>query len=97
MNHIDDLPSVIASLWHYSTVSWLRLTLPNKKDTLRSRWKTHPTWRFLSKISWDTLPNKALVRVRKERIPSDDYLFTTGLGAITSYMAREGIDNLNIY
>lgn len=90
---IDLFDKKIATLWQYATVDWLRLTTPSKTDRLRSRWPNHPLWDFLSTISWNSLPEQVIKRVRKERIPSDDYLFTTGLGAITSFMAREKIED----
>ncbi len=92
---IDELEENLSSLWFYATTQWLRLAIPSVTDTVRTRWEIHPVWSLLSVLSWKTLPKRDLRRVVKERIPSDDYLFTTGFGVITSYMAREGIDSLS--
>ncbi len=92
---VDALEENLSSLWFYATTQWLRLAIPSVSDTVRTRWEIHPVWSLLSVLSWKTLPKRDLRRVVKERIPSDDYLFTTGFGVITSYMAREGIDSLS--
>ena len=91
---VDELEEKLSSLWCYATTEWLRLTLPNSNDTARTRWETHPLWEMLTATSWQTFPNQDLRRVIKERIPTDDYFFTSGFGVFPAYMAREGIDSI---
>jgi len=93
--NVDELEDKLSSLWSYGATQWLRLTLPNSKDTARTRWETHPLWEMLSTTSWRTLPNRDLRRVIKERIPTDDYFFTSGFGVFPAYMAREGIHSID--
>lgn len=93
INIFPDLIPSLGGLWLYATTAWLRLTVPSD-DPNQSRWPTHPLWEKLSLIKWHHLPASSLVRVRKERVPSDHSLFVNGLGSITSFMAREGITDL---
>jgi len=79
------------SLWEYATTQWLRLTIPNPSDSARSRWLTHPLWRALSAVDWDTPGGPLSRRFQPDRAPGDDWVFNLGLSALTSYMAREGI------
>lgn len=81
------------NLWHYASLHWLLLVTPNDTDSNPSRWPMHPAWEEISRSC--SCPNpKRLKRVTKERIPSNSYLFVSGLGALTSFMAREGITDL---
>ena len=48
----------------------------------------------MSSLDWDQPDAPVLSRFRKERLPHDEALFVNGLGAITSFMAREGITDL---
>ena len=50
---------------------------------------------MLTTTSWQTFPNRDLRRVIKERIPTDDYFFTSGFGVFPAYMAREGIHSVD--
>lgn len=81
------------NLWRYLCDDWLRLALPSSSDDTRSRWPTHPLWAGLAQV-WDVDPLAApLTRVAKSRTPTDDYLFRAGIAGLTSFMAREGIDD----
>jgi hypothetical protein len=84
----------IASLWRYACLDWLRLTIPNEQDSNQTRWPSHPFWDFISNVSWQNQSTTTLKRLRKERVPSDESLFINGLGGITSFMARHGIEDL---
>ncbi|HEU5374691.1 MAG TPA: hypothetical protein VFV38_04560 [Ktedonobacteraceae bacterium] len=53
-----DLPGKLALLWAYAAGhfngdaegnpdGWLRYVVPSKKDTKRSRWPVHPTWKLI--------------------------------------------------
>lgn len=94
---VTDVTAAYASLWAYATQNWLRLTEPLLGDDNRSRWPNHPLWVELQGFNWgqDALV-QPLRRVRKDRAPSDDDLFTRGLGPITSFMAREGIHDFEM-
>lgn len=82
-------------LWRYLCDDWLRLAVPSESDETRSRWPTHPLWEDLSRL-WDIDPEAApLTRVPKARLPSDDRLFRHGISGLSSFMAREGITELD--
>jgi hypothetical protein len=83
------------NLWRYLCDDWLRLALPSVSDETRSRWPTHPLWASLAQV-WDIDPETPpLTRVPKTRVPEDDYLFRAGIAGLTSFMAREGITDLD--
>ena len=84
---------LLDSLWDYCIKDWCRLTIPNSNDSRRARWPTHPLWLALSEIDWGGLETVPLMKPVKTRAPTDEALFVNGLGAITSFMAREGIEN----
>lgn len=91
---ISPLLSRIADLWRYACMDWLRLSIPNNNDSNQTRWPTHPLWEFLNAVDWNNQQSTTLKRIRKERIPHDDSLYINGLGGITSFMARHGIEDL---
>ena len=91
---LEDLTSHIAGLWKYACKDWLRLSIPNETDSNQTRWPNHPLWDFLTAVDWSNHKGETLKRIRKERVPSDDALFINGLGGITSFMARHGIEDL---
>src|SRR5690606_24552027 len=83
------------SLWRYLCDDWLRLAVPSESDETRSRWPTHPLWGDLSRL-WDIDPEAPpLTRVPKARLPSDDRLFRHGISGLSSFMARQGITELD--
>jgi len=82
-------------LWRYATKDWLRLTVPNLKDSNQTRWPTHPIWEALQKTPFSENEQIILKRVNQERVPSDDSPFINGLGGITSFMAKNGITELD--
>ncbi|MBF0379684.1 MAG: hypothetical protein HQL69_01625 [Magnetococcales bacterium] len=81
------------ALWAYLTQKWLRLTIPRESKPDKKLWPTHPLWETLSGIVWDCGYQPPATRLRSSRVPSDYALFVNGMGAITSFMAREGISN----
>ena len=81
-------------LWRFACNEWLRLCIPNEKDSNNSRWPTHPLWQSLSEITWENNSKKPLKRIRKQRIPSDQSLYVNGIAGITSFMAIYGITDL---
>lgn len=81
--------------WRYLCEDWLRLTIPVPGDETRSRWPAQPIWIELTNV-WNVDPDAPpLTRVPKTRPPGDDYLFRNGLAGITSFMAREGIEDFS--
>ncbi|HSG89821.1 MAG TPA: hypothetical protein VLA56_11460, partial [Pseudomonadales bacterium] len=60
----------------------------------RTRWKTDPLWAALSELDWGEAVVRPIERGSRGRIPNDDFLFVNGLGAVTSFMARESIDEV---
>lgn len=92
---VNQLEASLDGLWSYASQNWLRLTIPNDLDNTKSRWPIHPLWDDLSSISWGDQPDLPLQRVSKARLPDDDYLFTSGIAGITSFMARENITDFD--
>lgn len=93
---LDHLMAQFDPLWRYATTSWLRLSVPNVSDETRTRWPTHPLWESFAQLDWGNMPAPALQRVRKDRAPSDEVLFSQGIAGLTSFMAREGITEMHI-
>ena len=92
---VPDLLANLDGLWHYFTEKWLRLAQLDS-DSNKSRWPTHPLWEIISKASWGDAAQPALQRIRTaSHLPTDDRLFTAGLGYVASFMGREGITNLS--
>ena len=82
-------------LWRYLTTEWLRLAVPQESDENRTRWPVHPLWEALAGV-WDVPPESSpLMRVEKTRAPSDEAIFKAGMWGLTSFMAREGITEVD--
>lgn len=99
LNQVDSVPLKTfltnqGPLWRFACNDWLRLSVPNKKDSNASRWPTHPLWSVLSQLSWEYNSGKSLKRIRKQRVPSDDILFKHGMAGLTSFMALHGITDI---
>ena len=92
---LSDLLSNQAALWHYLTHDWLRLSIPSLTDTKRDRWPNHPLWDDISNIYLFPSDQPRLKRFSIGRLPHDERIFVHGLGAITSFMAREGIEDFS--
>ena len=91
---VDALP-LLGLLWRYLTTEWLRLAIPSGTDDTRTRWPVHPLWEALAGV-FDVPPEASpLVRVTKTRAPGDDAIFKAGLWGLTSFMAREGITEVD--
>jgi hypothetical protein len=95
VNSTQDLDEKLNGLWQYCCQKWLRLTLPNHRDSARCRWPDHPLWVALKKANFGDGNLQPLYRTRKERLPSQEFLYVNGLGALTSFMASEGINSLD--
>ena len=94
VRNVPDLLANLDGLWHYFTEKWLRLTHLGS-DSNKSRWQTHPLWEILCNASWGDVTQPALQRIRSSSLPTDDRLFTAGLGYVAAFMGREGITNLS--
>lgn len=81
------------SLWRYFTGEWLRLAVPITSDQTRSRWPIHPLWERIAAAYTNSNDQPRLKRFRPQRLPDDERLFVHGLGGLTSFMAREGIED----
>jgi hypothetical protein len=96
--HLGSLDSVLDNLnglWAYATTEWLRLTIPSDSDTTRSRWPIHPLWATLASVDWQSAKSVRLEKFANTRRPDDLRHATVMLGAISSYMASNGLDDRN--
>jgi len=85
----------LGGIWSYAITQWLKLTLPNADDKTRSRWPVHPLWAALASIDWETSGGPLLRSYAKNEAPSDEWLFNAGLRPVVSWMAKEGITDLD--
>ncbi|MDG6778317.1 hypothetical protein QCB44_06340 [Thiomicrorhabdus sp. zzn3] len=81
-------------LWAAVTEHWLKLVIPNPKDSNRSRWPIHPAWSEIQQAtSQGASPIIKDVPTTKE--PIDNTLFINGLGYLISFMASRRINDIN--
>ncbi len=90
---LPDLLGNQMALWRYLTQDWLRLTCPSLTDSKRDRWPNHPLWDDIANVYMLPPDQPRLKRFKVERMPHDDRIFVHGLGGLTSFMAREGIED----
>jgi len=95
VNSTHDLEKKLNGVWQYCCQKWLRLTLPSLSDTAKTRWPEHPLWFSIKEARFGQGDLQPLFRTRKERLPSDEFLYVNGMGAFTSLMAAKGISNLD--
>lgn len=91
----DAVMDSLGGIWGYVTTEWLRLTLPNPSDATRSRWPIHPLWALLASIDWEEQGGPLTRTFPVTRTPGHDWLMTHGLSALTSFMAVQGIYDLD--
>jgi hypothetical protein len=91
---LNNLLKLQSALWLYLTHDWLRLAVPSFTDRNQTRWPNHPLWDAISEVFNQDQDQVKLQRFSTARVPVDERLFVHGLGGITSFMAREGIDDL---
>ncbi|MDO8348127.1 MAG: hypothetical protein Q7S85_09560, partial [Rugosibacter sp.] len=70
-------------------------TLCLDSDSNKSRWPTHPLWEIITNASWGDATQPAMQRIRASNLPTDDRLFTAGLGYVSAFMGREGITDMS--
>lgn len=92
---LSNLLEIQAALWRYLTNDWLRLTIPSLTDNKRDRWPNHPLWDDIANAYLLPADQPRLKRFRPERLPHDERIFIHGLGGLTSFMAREGIEDFS--
>lgn len=84
-----------AALWCYLTKDWLRLAIPSLTDVKRDRWPNHPLWDDIASVHLLPPGHPRLKRFKPERLPNDERIFVHGLGGVTTFMAREGIEDFS--
>ncbi|OOZ77339.1 hypothetical protein BOW50_08365 [Solemya velum gill symbiont] len=87
----DELLQYLGGLWQYATTDWLRLTCPDPVDKTQTRWPTHRMWEVLQQADWGVEQGCHRQVTSSGNPPSDNYLFVNGMSGLTSFMAREGI------
>jgi hypothetical protein len=95
---IDNTKDLIESqtkLWRYAASKWLRLVQRSENDQQKSRWPLHPLWQTLQGVSFGPDDGEGLFRIPKQRFPSNDHMFINGLGGITTFMAKEGFEDID--
>lgn len=92
LGHPEQIEELSPRLWKYATNNWLQLVTPTN-DSNESRWPVTDEWKEIAQSCTST-ECEAVKVVTKKRIPNDKYLFLNGISAISSFMAREGINNL---
>lgn len=88
---LPDLLARLGSLWDYYTQQWLRLTIPNHKDKVQTRWPIHPLWAGLQTVQWDKHAYNDCSREVVLKAPSLKSLCQQFQGSVTSYMALAGV------
>lgn len=91
---IEHLLEAQRGLWRYFTEDWLRLAVPSSTDSNQTRWPNHPLWDDITAAFQSEIEQPKLSRFSPMRPPQDSHLFINGLAGMTSFMAREGIDDL---
>lgn len=94
INTISDLINSTNDIWRYCTHDWLRLAI-NNGDANRTRWNTAPVWKKIQQVVFGEGTYTGIMRhVDKSRIPADRTLFLNGLGYLTAFAAKEGIEDI---
>jgi hypothetical protein len=93
LKSVEQVTRNLRGLWRYFSEDWLRLTVPDDSDINPTRWPTHPLWAALSSLPWGESEQPRLKRFRKERLPRDERIFPAALGYLSSFMARERIED----
>lgn len=80
-------------IWKFLCTEWLELVTPTN-DKTECRWPVTDEWKEISSAC-TTIDCKSIKKVKKERLPNDQYLYVNGLAAFSSFMAREGITDFS--
>lgn len=92
LNYPTQIHELSPSLWKYACTQWLELVKPTS-DKTTCRWPVSDEWKEITQACTST-ECESLKRVSKQRIPKDSYLYVNGIAAFSSFMAREGINDL---
>lgn len=84
---ISEVLNHLNGLWSYAMTEWLKLTLPNPKDSKRDRWPVHPMWQILSNIDWETSGGPLKSRFTNNRSPDKKIALHRAYTALTTWMA----------
>lgn len=95
LSSVKEVRENLNQLWRYATTEWLRLVVPSDSDSRKSRWPVDPMWAALQKVQFGPDRQEGLWRVPKQRLPSRQHMFINGLGGITTFMALNGITNID--
>ena len=95
LSSLDSVLDNLDGLWSYTTTEWLRLTIPNQLDATRSRWPIHPLWIELASVCWNSPAGTLLGKFSNARTPTELRLITVVLGALSSYMAANKLEDRN--
>jgi len=92
LSYPHEITELSPKIWKYLCTHWLELVTPTN-DTTECRWPVTDAWTEIS-AACTTIDCESIKKVKKERLPNDQYLFVNGLAAISSFMAKEGITDL---
>jgi hypothetical protein len=95
LSGLPDTLDHLGGLWSYATDEWLRLTLPNKEDTRRSRWPIHPLWATLASVDWGGDSGPLLDRFSSVSAPKEKQVLSRLFSSITTWMALNNHLDLN--
>ena len=87
VHSFESLVRNLGGIWAYATQTWLRLAVPQKDDSNRARWPTHPIWQRFENVRW-RLDDVPLTRkFAAARVPSQERLIRFYMSLLTSFMA----------
>ncbi|MGM0906857.1 MAG: hypothetical protein ACQEVQ_10045 [Pseudomonadota bacterium] len=83
----------INAVWEYAAGKWLNLRYDNG-DKNRSRWPLALVWEDLASVRFNLKNPPPAKRLSVESVPNREWLIIYNLGGLTSYMAANGIDDI---
>jgi hypothetical protein len=93
--HVEQTFGKMDALWGYSTREWLRHTLPNPADKMRSRWPVSPWWETVQGASFGK-PQSAPAQRRRVRDFQEERMAAMVLGYLESWSAwRAGNESVS--
>lgn len=75
------------------TGDYLRLTVPSPSDETKSRWANNPLWGQLAGVAWGTDSQKLSPSRVMNGAPKDEWFAREVAKVVSSYMARENIED----
>ena len=90
--NLDQLINDTGALWRYCTTEWLRLAIPDGDDTTRSRWGTHPGWRFIAENGFAGDSKARRIDVPASNgVPGDETIYSRHVSVLSHWMAKYNI------